>query len=265
MTGTRPFPPAPRRRQRVPDTWGSNVLTGAAAKATGKSKPTIARAIRADERERVRWVAAYKDQDGQRHNKGFLTRKEAKAFLVLTEGEVVRGVHTPESITITVAAAAQLWLKRGELEKLERSSLWQYRNHVDLHIAPLIGAVKLASLSTPVVQAFRDKRLETRSRALARKVLASLKSIIGETLRRGLVAQNTALPVTVDVKKREQGKLTVGVDVPSKEEVSLFLERAKGGRRPFFVTTVFTGMRASELRGLTWAAVDFEQRVIHVR
>ena len=54
-----------------------------------------------DGRERVRWVAAYKDQDGRRHNKGFLTRKDAKAFLVLTEGEVARGVHTPESTSIT--------------------------------------------------------------------------------------------------------------------------------------------------------------------
>jgi integrase len=162
-------------------------------------------------------------------------------------------------------SAAQLWLKRVELEKLKRSSLRQYTNHVDLHITPLIGAVKLARLSAPVVQAFRDKLIETRSRALARKVLASLKSIIGEAMRRGLVAQNAALPVIVDVKKREQGKLTVGVDVPSKEEVSLLLERAQGRWWPFFVTAVFTGMRASELRGLTWHAVDFEQRVIHVR
>lgn len=174
-----------------------------------------------DNRERVRWVAAYKDQDGRRHNKGFLSRKEAKAFLVLTEGEIVRGIHTPESTSVTVAEAAKLWLKRGELEKLERSILRQYRNHVSLHILPLIGPCKLARLSTPVVQAFRDKLLETRSRALSRKVLASLKSIVGEAMRRGLVAQSAALPVTVDVKKRGEGKLTVGVDVPSKAEVIL--------------------------------------------
>jgi integrase len=187
-----------------------------------------------DGRERVRWVAAYKNQDRGRHNKGFRSRKDAKAFLVLTEGEIVRGVHTPESTSVTVAKAAQLGLKRGELEKLERSTLRQYRNHVDLHILPMIGAVKLARLSTPVVQAFRDKLLETRSRPLARKVLSSLKSIVSEAMRRGLVAQNAALPVTVDVKKREQGRLTVWVDVPSKEEVSLFLDRAQGRWRPFF-------------------------------
>ena len=40
-------------------------------------------------------------------------------------------------------------------------------------------------------------------------------------MRRGLVAQNTAQPVAIDSKKREQGKLVVGVDVPSKEEIAI--------------------------------------------
>jgi hypothetical protein len=41
----------------------------------------------------------------------------AKSFTSrsMTEGEFVRGVHTLESTSITVAAAAALWLKRGEL------------------------------------------------------------------------------------------------------------------------------------------------------
>ena len=81
-----------------------------------------------------------------------------------------------------------------------------------------IRAVKLSRLSRPTVEAFKDKLLETRSCSLARKVLGSLKSIISEAMRRGLVAQNTAASVSVDTKKREQRKLEVGRDVPSKEE-----------------------------------------------
>jgi integrase len=218
-----------------------------------------------DGRVRVRWVAAYKDQDGQRHNKGFTVRKDAKAFLVRTEGEIVRGVHTPESTSITVAAAADLWLKRGELEGLERSSLRAYRNHVRHYINPLIGAVKLARLSTPVVQTFRDKLLETRSRALARKVLSSLKSIISEAQRRGLVAQNAAQPVNVDIKRRDQARLVVGEDIPAPAEIALLLDRVSLRWRPFLVTAIFTGMRASELRGLAWSAVNLDKRLIHVR
>ena len=36
-------------------------------------------------------------------------------------------------------------------------------------------------------------------------------------------------------------------------------------RRPVLVTAAFTGMRASEFRGLPWDAIDFENRVIRVR
>jgi integrase len=92
-----------------------------------------------------------------------------------------------------------------------------------------------------------------------------LKSILGEAQRRGLVAQNAAQPVRVHVKRREQGKLAIGRDIPGKEEISKILAQAEGRWRPFFVTAVFTGMRASELRGLTWDDVDFERNAAHVR
>ena len=216
--------------------------------------------------EQMAWIADYIDQGGKRHIKTFKRERDAKAWLVTTQGEVERGTHTPESASITVAEAAEIWIEKGELEKLERSTLRQYRNHADLHIKPSrIGTEKLARLSTPVIEAFRDDLLKKCSRPMARKVLASLKSILGEAQRRGLVAQNAAQPVRVDLKRREQAKLAIGRDIPSKEEISKILARAEGRWRPLFVTAVFTGMRASELRGLTWDDVDFERNVIHVR
>jgi integrase len=215
--------------------------------------------------EKTAWIADYFDQGGKRHIKTFSSKKAADAWLVTTRGEVSRGVHTPENASITVAEAAELWLQTGELEKLERSTLKQYRNHVVLHLNPLVGGEKLARLSSPMIESFRDALLRKCSRAMARKVLASLKSILHEAQRRGLAAHNAASPVRVDVKKRENGKLTVGRDIPSKAEVQMFLSAAAGRWRPLFATAIFTGMRASELRGLTWDDVDFERNVIHVR
>ena len=138
------------------------------------------------------WIADCFDQEGKRHIQTFKTQKDARAKLVTIQGEVVRGVHTPESASITVAEAARLWIAKSELEKLERSTLRQYANHVKLHINPLIGTVKLARLSTPMIEGFRDELLKKGSRAMARKVLASLKSILGEAQRRGLVRALTA-------------------------------------------------------------------------
>ncbi|HZT88310.1 MAG TPA: site-specific integrase [Stellaceae bacterium] len=211
------------------------------------------------------WIADYFDQAGKRHIKTFSTRKAADAWLVAARSEVADGTHTPDHASITVAEAGELWIQTGELEKLERSTLRQYRGHLDLYIKPAIGATKLARLSTPAVETFRDGLLRNHSRAMARKVLASLKSIISEAQRRGLVARNAALPVKIDAKKREQRRLTVGSDIPSKEEIQAILAGAEGRWRPFFITAVFTGMRASELRGLRWSDVDFERKVVRVR
>jgi integrase len=217
--------------------------------------------------ERTSWVADYFDQAGKRHIKTFKTRKAAVAWLGQTQHEVKEGIHTPEASSITVLEAAEVWLQRGALEGLERGTLRQYQSHVEIHIASSwLAAVKLARLSTPTVEQFRDGLLAANSRVMARKVLASLKSILAEAQRRGLVAQNAAQPVKVTVKGREEKrKLVVGRDIPSKEEVSRLLAVASGRWRPFFVTAVFTGMRASELRGLRWADVDLEAKALHVR
>lgn len=43
------------------------------------------------------------------------------------------------------------------------------------------------------------------------------------------------------------------------------MEAATGRWRPFLVTALFTGMRASELRGLNWSNVDLDKGIIHVR
>jgi integrase len=214
--------------------------------------------------EQTAWIADYFDQAGKRHIKTFTRQGDAKAWLVTAQGEVARGVHTPENASITVAEAAELWVEKGKLEQLERSTLRQYRNHIALHIVPLIGGVKLARLSTPTIEGFRDDLLRKGSRPMARKVLASLKSILGESQRRGLVAHNAAHPVKVAAKKREKRQLKAGRDFPSKHEANRIISVAEGRWRPLLITAVFTGMRSSEIRGLTWEAVDLKRKAIHV-
>jgi integrase len=234
---------------------------------------TVRKRVRmaANGEEKTAWVADYHDQHKVRHLKTFPTRKAAAAWLVETQGEVARGVHSPERASINVWEAAQLWLERGRVEALERGTMRGYDVVVRLHIGPTLGPVKLAQLSTPALEAWRDRLLagsehrKPLTRLLARKVLRTLKSILSEAQRRGLVAQNAALPVKVDTKRRDIKRLEVGIDIPSKEQVQRLLAMATGRLRPLIVTAVFTGMRASELRGLPWSAIDFDKRTIAVR
>jgi len=212
-----------------------------------------------------KWIADYFDQAKKRHIKTFDRRADAVAWLAEATIEVKKGVHTPEKKSITVSEAAALWIGRCETDGLEKSTLRQYGQHVRDHIVPLLGAVKLAQLSTPMVEDWKDKLLRKLSRALARKVLVSLKSILRNAQRRGEVAQNVAQPVRVEVKKRDAAKLEIGHNVPTKEEITRIFAAAPERWRALIVTAALTGLRASELRGLSWDCVDFEKRVIVVR
>jgi integrase len=221
------------------------------------------------------WLADYKDADSQRHRKSFPTQREAKQWLARTTVEVQEGTHTPDSATVTVSEAAQLWLKRARREGLEKSTILQYGQHARLHICPEEGGflvdgkpfagVKLSRLTKPMVENFRDFLVDHNSRETARKILTSFKSILNEAKRKGLVARNIAEDVTIEEDQRRKLKLAVGRDFPTRGEIQRLMGSAADPFRPFLVTATFCGLRASELRGLIWDDVLFAKRVIRVR
>lgn len=210
---------------------------------------------------KVVWQCDYKDQVGKRRSRQFTKKRDADAFMVTARAEVAQGIHTPDSASITIADAGALWLARGEAEGLEASTLAMYEQHVRLHINPHIGGVKLSRLSTPAVEQFRDDLVGAISREMARKVLRSLKSLLKEAQRRGHVAQNVADATSVRMAGRQREE----VEIPTKGHMRAILQHAPERWRPLIVTALFTGLRSSELRGLTWEHVDLKAKVIRVR
>jgi integrase len=105
---------------------------------------------------------------------------------------------------------------------------------------------------------------------LAGMVVSSLGSILAEAMTRGQVARNVVREQArgdrrrARVEKRHSRKLQVGVDLPTKDELRAMIKHA-GKMRPLVTTAIFTGLRASELRGLTWSDVDLDRRVLTVR
>src|SRR5262249_31730331 len=136
------------------------------------------------------WIVDYVDGKGERHNETFQRKKDADARHAAVKVDVSKGVHTPVNRSITVARAADNWIDYVALEGRERATVAQYRIHVVRHIVPRIGSERLANLTAPRVNVFRDELLRDLSRPMAKKVLVSLKSILKDAQRRGNVAQN---------------------------------------------------------------------------
>ena|ERR1700730_10638662 len=138
-------------------------------------------------------------------------QKEADAFHDRTKVDVRAGVHTPDSSSMTVAQAAEKWIRTCSDAGLERSTLESYEQNVKLHIEPFIRRMKLSQLTAPSVREFQDDlrsgkpapgedQGNVRSPAMVKKILNSLDSIISDAQERGLVARN----VVRDLRSRRK-------------------------------------------------------------
>lgn len=234
--------------------------------------------------QREAWVADYSDSAGKRRMRTFARKKDAEAFLSQAKVEIRQGTHVPESTSVTVKKAADLWLETCSGRGLERSTLEQYQRHCRFHILPFIGSMRLSSLSAPVIREFEDRLRRgdgpavgavsgPRSSPMVKKVMTSLSSLLADAQERGLIVTNAARDMRARRKtgverratKRQRGKLKVGVDIPSPEEIRAILARVEGRWRPMLMVAVFAGLRSSELRGLRWRDVDLKGSRIHVR
>jgi integrase len=237
---------------------------------------------------REAWVVDYVDGAGARRLKTFDKKKEADAFEATATVEIRDGVHIADAASVTVREAGLLWIESAKAVGLERSTVEQYETHLREHINPLIGGAHLGKLNLPAVRNFED-RLRTEehgsdktvkegkahacSPAMVRKVLGSLGSLLADAQERGLVVRNVVRDMRGRrqrgkerrAERRQNGRLKVGFDIPTRAEIKAIIEKLDGRWRPILVTAIFSGLRASELRGLPWSDVDLTKREIHVR
>jgi integrase len=217
--------------------------------------------------KRSAWVCDYFDQAGTRRLATFGTRREAEAWSVETLHQVAAGTHTAASVSITVGECFRRWIEHCEAEGLEFGTIRQRRQHLQLHIENFIGRTRLADLTLPRVHQF-DAQLRDAGRSLAmrRKIVTNLGTAIKFAQSQGLVAQNVVHNFTLRRDDRgASGPLRAGVDFPTKAELKAMLDNVNEKHRAFIATLIFTGMRISEARGLTWGNVDLAAGVVHIR
>lgn len=219
--------------------------------------------------EKSAWVVDYVDIKGKRRLKTFKLKKEADAFASKADVEVRDGTHVADRDTVTVKKAGEFWIATGEGEGLERSTINQRKRHLKFHIEPFIGDTLLSKVDA---RAFQDTlRAEGRSAAMVKKALGSLGSIFADAIERKLATRNPVRDMRRSRKgkdrrseKRQKGRLKVGEDIPSRDEVKALVAALSGRWRPLLLTAIFAGLRSSEIRGLRWQDVDLERREIRI-
>jgi integrase len=223
---------------------------------------------------REAWVVDYLDAQGDRHIETYARRADAQARHARVQVDIREGVHTPISQSPTVVEVSEAWLRSCTYRGLERTTLDTYRQHLNLHILPLLGSTRLAMLTVPMVREFMDRLHQAgRSHAMIRKIMIRLGSILADAQERGHVSQNVVRNLRASRRRggehqaemRARGKLKVGVDIPAPDEIRAIVAALRGRWRPLLLTAIFCGLRASELRALRWSDVDLKRGELHVR
>lgn len=191
---------------------------------------------------------------------------EARRQRDLLSAKAHRG-ELPQPSRLTFAELAATWIDGFEAqvasgERAERT-LEHYRYHLDHHLLPHLGTKRLQEITTDdcarLIATLRGKDLSPKTIA---GTLVPLGRILALALRRGLITDNPLRRLEASerprIGRREQRVL-------NHDDITRLLAACLPRYRPLLATALYTGLRLSELLGLTWQDIDLPAGLIRVR
>lgn len=189
------------------------------------------------------------------------TKDEVRKKITSMQWELDNNIFINTPPTLTVEGWLYTWISHCS-SNLTHSSLYERKQYVRLYIVPYIGDKLLKELCQNDVRglyAILVKRgLSDNTIRNTRNILrAALNQAVDDEIIKKNVAQKIIPPKSLKPPKE--------IKPLSDDEVFRFCEAIHTEEwGPMFFVDLFTGMRKSELIGLTWDCVDFDNQVIHI-
>lgn len=208
--------------------------------------------------------------DGKRKHiskAGFKTKKEAEIAGTKALAEYNNAGLKFEPTEISVADYLDYWLKNYCQMNVADSTMTAYRNIINNHFKPRIGHYKLKAVNTLVLQEMVNDIYVNRgfTKSFMKNILKVMKGAFKYAkVTAKLIQVNPAddvklpnMPSNADTEK---------IIILTKENVNRILDRFKDSPATYYaiLTSYYTGLRVSEVYGLTWDCVDFENKKITV-
>lgn len=183
------------------------------------------------------------------------TQKEVREKMQAAAVEINQGTYTAPS-KLTMGQWLDIW-QRDYLGSLKPCTVRTYKTAIGNHILPALGAVKLSDLHPHTVQGFING-LEL-APSSARLVYQVLHRALEKAVDLEYIPRNPSDRCELPRMERKE------IHPLDDDQLSALLEAAEGTTMEYLVrVALFTGMRQSELLGLTWDAVDFITGVVSV-
>jgi integrase len=236
----------------------------------------------ADAQPTTRWVAQVKSADGSKRRTFHATEAKAKKALRQMLAEVDAG-RTLTDGSLTVSELLDAFTDKAlPGRKLTPATLAAYR-HSFAVLGAELGSVRVKALDVDTIEAAlarlanpahapkRQRKAQQAQRrtsddGLSHATLVQLRSrlsiVLTWAMRRRIVSWNAAAlaELPVDARRKREGRSLTDAQVDE------LLVAAQGSPlEAMWVTMLYLGLRPGEAAGLTWADVEFDAGVVHVR
>ena len=218
-------------------------------------------------KRRNRWVIDFYDHQGKRRwitmPKG-ATKRKAKDKLREIEDQLARGIFIPEKKIPIFKDVAENWLEYKKPNT--RFNTWEkydgyVRNHYQLFLE-----VRIDRITTAKIEKFISaKQIAGTNITTLKKMLVALNQIMKYAVRHHYLDHNPVLNAEKPKDQRgENEKEFIRVLTP--EQITTLLAKVDSYEfKILFQLALFSGARQSELFGLKWTDIDWQNRQIEIK
>ena len=211
------------------------------------------------QRKDGKYAARYTGKNGKRKEKHFLTLPEAKNWLADMQYEDKHDIYNPSS-EMPVDAWFEFWIT-NLIADLSPNTRRNYRERYEYNIQPVIGTMQLGDVKPMHCKIVLNRMDATYAGSTIRQTYIAMGTMFRAAVMNDMIAKHPmdGVRYTKPVRAANDIKfLTV-------EEQEIFLEAAKRSHNyRQYVLLLETGLRTSELIGLTWDAIDWKKRTLTV-
>ena len=185
--------------------------------------------------------------------------EEAKNTMAQKIHEFNSGSYIEPS-KVTVQELCEDWFAVHVATELAVNTQNGYRNNLEKHVYPYIGAIKVQKLTPPQInnmyQKLKEKGLSSRS---IRYVHTTLHEALDYAYKLQVVSKNVSEFVTTPKVEKYQPVIY------SEEEAILLLNACKGTDHEVPINLAMgLGLRRGEVFGLQWKDIDFSTNTVHI-